>query len=1083
MTVEPSPWISHEAIIELVGHDAFTRAMALVRGGQVSGVELDEETLVLTGRVRGSHRDGYAVTIQLATSRSGGMTAYRSRCSCPIVTDCKHAAAVLIVARQLGAASRVGRPVWQKTVEKLLEASAEPAPGDLADLALEFGVEQVPAFRDYPGRQDLRIRPARRGRSGSWVRSGISWDDLDFVSRSALPEHRELLLQFRAAAGNQARFALPRSAWLSLGAVSSGFWRLLAETTAAGLAVITAKPLVGPVVLDRAGRVELELSRSTDGLALRPRVLIGDEPVDETDDGTALGVIGEPAHGLFRLEQGDDDQRLSLIRLAGELSAELRQLMLDARPLIVPQADEDRFLADFGPALTRRPGLRVADPSIVVPTPARPVIELELGYEPDHRLRLHWGLRYGAGDAAVRFGVDEAPQPFGVRDPEAEEQGWRALRLPDDAYPQLAALGGRDRPAPRAVLDGIAAGTFVAEVVPGLIDAGVEITTSGAVVDYRRSVAEPAISVTTVPRRDRSDWFDLRVLVSIDGEQVPFDALFVALTTGEDHLILPTGVFFTLDRPEFVQLRTLIDEARAMQEPTEPELTVNRFQASVWDEWVDLGRVVDQTAGWQRRARSLSGAEAIAPVDPPRGLRAELRPYQLDGFRWLTYVHEQRLGGILADDMGLGKTVQVLALILRAHEERPDGPPFLVVAPTSVISTWRQEAERFAPGLGVVCLGDAGGPSRSIADRVAGADLVLTSYAQLRLRVDALADLPWSGLILDEAQFVKNHRSRTHQSVRRIGAPVTIALTGTPLENSLMDLWALLSLTSPGLFPYADRFAEYYRRPIERDGDRARLAQLRRRIRPLMLRRTKEAVATELPPKQEQVVEIELHPKHRRIYQTHLQRERQKVLGLVDDLETNRFTILRSLTLLRRLSLDPVLVDDAYEGVPAAKIDAVVDDLTELVAEGHQALVFSQFTSLLGRLRSRLDEVGVTTAYLDGQTRNRDRVIAGFRDRTAPVFLISLKAGGFGLNLTEADYCFVLDPWWNPAAEAQAVDRAHRIGQTRTVMVYRLVATGTIEQKVMELKARKSALFASVFGDEALATASLTAEDIRGLVS
>jgi len=250
-----------------------------------------------------------------------------------------------------------------------------------------------------------------------------------------------------------------------------------------------------------------------------------------------------------------------------------------------------------------------------------------------------------------------------------------------------------------------------------------------------------------------------------------------------------------------------------------------------------------------------------------------------------------------------------------------------------------------------------------------------------------------------------------------------------------------------------------------------------------MLRRTKDSVAPELPPKQEQTVEVELDPRHRRIYQTHLQRERQKVLGLIEDLDRNRFTVLRSITLLRRLSLDPALIDEAHAGVPAAKTEVLLEDLRELVGEGHQAVVFSQFTTFLGRIRTRLADAEIPYAYLDGRTRNRDRVIQRFRDKAAAVFLISLKAGGFGLNLAEADYCFVLDPWWNPAIEAQAVDRTHRIGQTKTVMVYRLVAKDTIEQKVMNLKERKEELFDSVVGSEALAGAVLTAEEIRGLLS
>jgi SNF2 family DNA or RNA helicase len=260
------------------------------------------------------------------------------------------------------------------------------------------------------------------------------------------------------------------------------------------------------------------------------------------------------------------------------------------------------------------------------------------------------------------------------------------------------------------------------------------------------------------------------------------------------------------------------------------------------------------------------------------------------------------------------------------------------------------------------------------------------------------------------------------------------------------------------------------------------MGRLRRRISPLMLRRTKEGVAAELPPKQEQIVEVVLQPKHMRIYQTHLQRERQKVLGLVEDLDRNRFTILRSLTLLRQLSLDPSLVDDAHAGVPASKIDVLSEQLRELVAEGHSALVFSQFTGFLGKVKARLEEEGIGYAYLDGRTKNRSAAVERFRSGQVQVFLISLKAGGFGLNLPEADYCFVLDPWWNPATEAQAVDRAHRIGQTRTVLVYRLVARDTIEEKVMELKARKEQLFAAMFGDDALASVPLSVNEIRALV-
>jgi SNF2 family DNA or RNA helicase len=400
-----------------------------------------------------------------------------------------------------------------------------------------------------------------------------------------------------------------------------------------------------------------------------------------------------------------------------------------------------------------------------------------------------------------------------------------------------------------------------------------------------------------------------------------------------------------------------------------------------------------------------------------------------------------------------------------------------------VVGNWATECHRFAPGLRVVTVTETEKRRGVPLSELAGsADLVITSYSLFRLEYDGYAGVDWAGMFLDEAQFAKNRQSQTFQRAKMLPAPFKVCMTGTPIENNLMELWSLLSIAAPGLFPSPDRFSEYYRLPIERNADADRLAQLRRRIRPLMLRRTKEQVASDLPDKQEQVLELELNPRHRKIYQTHLQRERQKVLGLLGDLQKNRMAIFTSLTLLRQASLDVSLIDGAYEGVPSTKLDALMEMVDDIVEDGHRVLVFSQFTRFLGLARARLEAHGIEHCYLDGRTRKRDVVIDQFRNGEAPVFLISLKAGGFGLNLTEADYCVLLDPWWNPATEAQAVDRIHRIGQTRKVMVYRLVAKDTIEEKVMALKAKKSALFADVMDAGGLESGALTAADIRGLL-
>ena len=414
-------------------------------------------------------------------------------------------------------------------------------------------------------------------------------------------------------------------------------------------------------------------------------------------------------------------------------------------------------------------------------------------------------------------------------------------------------------------------------------------------------------------------------------------------------------------------------------------------------------------------------------------------------------------------------------------------------APTSVLPVWVREAERFAPALRVALVArtrDARGVP--LDDVIAGADVVVTSYTVLRLDAGEFSARRWDGVVLDEAQQVKNPATQQHQAVAALDARAVFAATGTPLENGLDELWALLSLVAPGLFPSARRFREDFVQPIEQgkvpenaEGARyrqGRIALLRRRIRPFLIRRTKELVAPELPERQEQVLRIELGPAHRLRYDTVLQRERQKILGLLPELDRHRFIVFRSLTLLRMLSLAPGLVDPDDADIASGKIEELVERILELRAEGHRALVFSQFTSFLALAADRLQRAGLDISYLDGSTRHRDRVVQEFREGEQDVFLLSLKAGGTGLTLTEADYVFLLDPWWNPAAEAQAADRAHRIGQSERVFVYRMIAADTIEEKVLALQQRKARLAAAVLDDEDLFAQSLTADDIRDLL-
>ena len=865
---------------------------------------------------------------------------------------------------------------------------------------------------------------------------------------------------------------------------------------------------------------------------------------------------------------------LALIPLVEPLDAASESL-ISAGTVHIPAAERATFQKEYLPALSRSIPSLTPDPALALPRVKPPHLVLEISFDEQvrHDAQLSWHWEYPlnpfAEDSAEEASAQEASTQnpavgsdvyslpvFGypgeeggeVRDERFEARVLRSVRAILAAHPALSGLEERR-------IEGWETRELLSAILPKLRRvSAVQVRFNGTPPEFVE--ATDALIEITVSEGNSRDWFGLGIAVKVNNWTVPFAQIFEALDRGADRILLGNGTYFSLRRPEFKTLRTLIAEARELDDAG-GELRINRHQAGLFSELESLAASVHTTARWDAQVRSLlelvegledaeesakensekgiekaldkgaqgspapqkTSRQVIAQRPVPTGLQATLRPYQVEGFQWLSFLYEQRLGGILADDMGLGKTVQALALLAHAIEEHRAAAeraakrgesvepfaPFLVVAPTSVIANWAAEATRFLPEAKVVTITETTAGKTPLAERIAGAHLVLTSYTLLRMDEDAYtgyartlgrtvdeftgeqsAPEGWGALLLDEAQFVKNTGTRAWSIARAMPARTKIAMTGTPIENNLMELWALLAIVADGLFPSARAFRDLYARPAESAEDPAHAAataaRLRRRIRPLMLRRTKELVAAELPAKNDTRVNLPLAPGHRRIYDTHLQRERQKVLGLLEDMDKNRFTIFQSLTLLRRLALDAALIDpDAYEGVTSAKREYLVERLPELLAGGHRVLVFSQFTGYLKSISARLAEEGIGHLYLDGSTRNRAEVIEAFRAGAAPVFLISLKAGGFGLNLTEADHVFIMDPWWNPAAEQQAVDRIHRIGQEREVHVYRLVAEGTIEEKVMQLKASKAALFDAVVGEGEFASAAVTAEDVREL--
>lgn len=900
-------------------------------------------------------------------------------------------------------------------------------------------------------------------------------------------------------------------------------------------------------------------------------------PAEEAENSapTIAPVQGERVRYSPAVPELPEGVELALIPLVEPLDAASESL-ISAGTVRIPAAERATFQKEYLPALSRSIPSLTPDPALALPRVKPPHLVLEISFDEQvrHDAQLSWHWEYPLNPFAEDSSEEASAQSpagasevqslpvFGypgeeggeIRDERFETRVLRSVRAILAAHPALSGLEERR-------IEGWETRELLSAILPKLRRvSAVQVRFNGTPPQFVE--ATDALIEITVSEGNSRDWFGLGIAVKVNNWTVPFAQIFEALDRGADRILLGNGTYFSLRRPEFKTLRTLIAEARELDDAG-GELRINRHQAGLFSELESLAASVHTTARWDAQVRSLlelvegledteesakkgtekasdkvtqgspalqkaSGKKTshkknprqIIPSCPvPAGLQATLRPYQVEGFQWLSFLYEHRLGGILADDMGLGKTVQALALLAHAIEEHRAASeraaergesvepfaPFLVVAPTSVITNWAAEAERFLPEAKVVTITETTAGKTPLADRIAGAHLVLTSYTLLRMDEDAYtgyartlgravdeftgehsAPEGWSALLLDEAQFVKNTGTRAWSIARAMPARTKIAMTGTPLENNLMELWALLAIVADGLFPSARAFRDLYARPAESGEDPAHAAattaRLRRRIRPLMLRRTKELVAAELPAKNDVRVNLPLAPGHRRIYDTHLQRERQKVLGLLEDMDKNRFTIFQSLTLLRRLALDAALIDpDAYEGVTSAKREYLVERLPELLAGGHRVLVFSQFTGYLKSIARALSEKGIDHLYLDGSTRNRAEVIEAFRAGAAPVFLISLKAGGFGLNLTEADHVFIMDPWWNPAAEQQAVDRIHRIGQEREVHVYRLVAEGTIEEKVMQLKASKAALFDAVVGEGEFASAAVTAEDVREL--
>jgi len=576
--------------------------------------------------------------------------------------------------------------------------------------------------------------------------------------------------------------------------------------------------------------------------------------------------------------------------------------------------------------------------------------------------------------------------------------------------------------------------------------------------------------------RSEIDWFELEGELHFGEYSISLATIATILEKGESCVVLGTGEKARLPTDWLKQHTALL----GLAENSGKHLKVNKWHAQLLDAFLEVDDDQTKHKQWRDKMSQLVDFKSLKQLKPPHALRATLRPYQLQGYRWMRWLRDNHFGGILADDMGLGKTVQTLSLLAALYGKTARLNPTLLVLPKSLIFNWLDELTRFAPSL-TWC--SYVGVDRKLPDPLP--QIVLTTYGTARSALTVLRDIDWHYLILDESQNIKNPSSLTYKALRTLKSEHRLALTGTPVENSLLDLWAHLDLLNPGMLGSQKFFKQKFILPIQKEQSQNHLDNLHLLVRPFILRRTKEAVAPELKSKIEMTSYVELAEAQKKLYNQTKNYYRALLLEQIDTqgMNKSRFKILEGLLRLRQICCDPRLINPTFKG-ENAKLELLVHQLQEIRQEGHKALVFSQFASMLDLIEQRLNKEKLPCQQLTGKTgaKQRGKLVQRFQtDPGMGVFLISLKAGGTGLNLTAAEYVFHYDPWWNPAVERQATDRTHRIGQGKQVFGYKLIAQDTVEEKILKLQEKKHDLVKNIISADEGLTKVLSRTDVQSL--
>ncbi len=1072
------------------------RGRELVWRERVLDIECSEDKRYMSARVQGSRTQPYPVTIRVNHSPKGWYPV--GHCGCPVGYNCKHVAAVLIAALGEGAQSAEGVPAgldnWLQRLD--LAAQAARSEGQFAPEVQDRLLYVIEPLAD--GRLVVRLMKARllqKGGYGSvkpWSGfkslynpnppqfvSPVDWDAVELLR--TLERGMDADPSFYLS-GHRGALALRQ-----LLLTGRAFWQS-AETSPLRYQGVRPATVVWVDATDGDQRLTLQPQPLAQVLALAPPwwLDVATHECGELESGlvdaVAEAIASAPAVPVQAMEAVA--QRLAQIPAALPVPARLQTRHIDSvipTPVLrlTSQQMDGPPLVHYG---WQRPGQTVHVD----------LARLEFDYQ-GTRVNIHT-----AGNSVNRRVGDEllAMQ----RHQPTERAALQQLEALDFFSAKRLDLPGANKLGDAFTLeDDDSWADFAMQHLAGLVEAGWRVESTP---EFRWDIAEAEEEWhAELDETSGTDWFGLELGITVAGERIsllPILAGLVRDLSDEAHAALlrgeapPTGHYLAA-LPSGKKIALPAERVRGLL-----AVLVELFDGDALDgagrlkmNAVHAARLADIDSAARLRwlsgdkllelGRKLREFSGVTPVAPPVGLQAELRPYQQDGLNWLQFLREYQLGGVLGDDMGLGKTLQALAHVLAEKEAGRADRPSLVVAPTSLMFNWRREANRFTPGLRVLVLH---GPDRAAHfDNINDYDLVLTTYALLPRDSTALAECQFHLLILDEAHFIKNPKAQATQVVHKLVARHRLALTGTPMENHLGELWSLFHFLVPGLLGSEAQFKRVFRNPIEKYHDTLCRDALARRIAPFLLRRTKAEVAQDLPAKTDIPRTCELSGAQRDLYETIRATMQDKVRNAIAEqgFKKSQIVILDALLKLRQVCCDPRLLalPAARKVKESAKLELLMALLPEMLAEGRRILLFSQFTSMLTLIEQELDEREIDFVKLTGQTRDRETPVNRFQAGEVPLFLISLKAGGTGLNLTAADTVIHYDPWWNPAVEDQATGRAHRIGQLNPVFVYKLYTEGTVEEKILALQERKRSMVAGVLGDGDHAATTLTAEDLR----